>query len=293
MEPRRPESTLQGSEDGPPPGRWREALWRIIFLTDTRLGRAFDVALLWLIGLSVAAVALETVETFYQRWGLELRVFEWIVTGLFTIEYGLRLLTARRPLRYARSFFGIVDLLSVLPTYLSLLLPGSQSLIVIRALRLLRIFRILKLGRYLSEAQTLMAALRASRRKITVFLQGVLVVLLIAGTLMYLIEGDASGFTSIPRAVYWAIVTMTTVGYGDIAPETVLGQVLASILMVIGYGILAVPTGIVSAEMVQARPSPPPRPRRACESCGQVGHDSEAVFCNRCGAPLEEASAPA
>ena len=204
-----------------------------------RPGRIFDVTLLWLILGSVAIVVVESVAEFRAEWGGWLRAAEWTFTILFTAEYVLRLLTVGRPLRYATSFFGIVDLLAILPTYLSLFIEGPQIFILIRSIRLLRAFRIFKLARYLGEANLLLRALRASRPKISVFLGAVLVVVVIVGAVMYTIEGDASGFTSIPRSVYWAIVTVTTVGYGDIAPRTTAGQTLAAFLMILGYGILA------------------------------------------------------
>jgi voltage-gated potassium channel len=259
---------------------WRARLWRIIFETDTTSGRTFDVALLIAIVASVIAVMLESVTPVANRYGPELRLAEYVFTGLFTIEYVLRLLCVTRPF-YARSLFGIIDLIAILPTYLSFLLPGAQSLLVIRALRLLRVFRVLKLGRFLGEANVLTTALRASRRKVLVFLGTVLVLVLIFGTAMYLIEGEESGFTSIPRAMYWAVVTMTTVGYGDITPLTVPGQVLAAFIMIMGYSIIAVPTGIVSAEMVEAK-----RTARRCPSCGGIGHDTDAQYCKHCGESL-------
>ncbi len=264
---------------------WRTRLHEVIFEADTPEGRAFDLALLALIVLSIAAVMLESVAGVRAAHGRALRSAEWAFTALFTVEYGLRLLAVGRPLAYARSFFGVVDLLAVLPSYVSLLVPGAHSLLVIRALRLLRVFRVLKLGRYLGEANVLLTALRSSRAKITVFLGTVLTVVVIVGTLMYLIEGEANGFTSIPRALYWAVVTMTTVGYGDIAPKTVPGQALAAVVMILGYSIIAVPTGIVSAEIAQAM-----GPRRvstqACPECGAEGHDPDARHCKHCGARL-------
>lgn len=267
-----------------PRDSWRARLHEVIFEADTPAGRRFDVALLWAIVLSVTAVSLESVESIREAYGTPLYVIEWFFTLLFTVEYLLRLLCVRQPARYARSFFGLVDLAAILPTYLSLLLPGTQSLIVIRALRLLRIFRVLKLAAFLSEARALLDAMRSSVRKIIVFLGAVLAVVLIAGTLMYLIEGPEHGFTSIPRSMYWAIVTMTTVGYGDIAPQTIPGQVLASLLMICGYGVIAVPTGIVSAEMVSRRPAR--ISTQACPDCGAEGHDPDAVHCKFCGTRL-------
>ena len=234
---------------------------------------------------SVAAVVLESVTSVRGRYGVELRALEWVFTVLFTIEYVLRLVAVKQPLRYAISFFGMVDLISVLPSYLSLLFAGSQTLLVVRALRLLRIFRVLKLGSFLGEAQVLIQALRASRAKITVFLGTVLVLTLLMGSMLYLVEGPEHGFTSIPRGVYWAIVTMTTVGYGDLSPKTDLGQAIAAVVMIMGYGILAVPTGIVSVELAAATRSKQ-WTTQACPSCSRGGHDVDAKHCKYCGAQL-------
>jgi voltage-gated potassium channel len=263
---------------------WRTRLYEVIFEANTAGGKAFDVALLLAIVLSVTAVMLESVEQIRQRAGVFLTAAEWGFTILFTIEYALRLACVRWPRRYAVSFFGIVDLLAIVPTYLSLLFAGSQSLIVIRTLRLLRVFRVFKLTHYLTEARALMTALRATRRRITVFLVVILSLLLIMGTAMYLIEGPEHGFTSIPKSVYWAVVTMTTVGYGDIAPQTVPGQTLAAMGMVLGYSIIIVPIGIFSVEIlaVQHRGTS----TEACPGCGFEGHDSDAVHCKRCGTKL-------
>lgn len=263
--------------------RWRARLHEIIFESDTAAGRAFDAALLVAILLSVAAVLLESVADIRREYGPVLRVVEWTLTVAFTIEYGLRLIAVDRPLRYATSFFGVVDLLSIVPTYLAVAVPETQSLMVIRAIRLLRVFRILKAAQFLSEAQVLTTALRASRRKITVFLGGIVTVILIAGALMYVIEGEEHGFSSIPRSMYWAVVTVTTVGYGDIAPRTPLGQLVASLLMILGYAIIAVPTGIVSVELANASR---PVSRQACPACGAEGHDFDASHCKYCGEHL-------
>src|SRR4028119_2216749 len=225
----------------------RARLHEIIFEADTRAGRFFDFTLIWLILLSVATVILESVRHVREQYGELLYVLEWLFTILFTVEYVLRLLSVRRPLRYATSFFGVVDLLAIIPTYLSIFVPGSQYLLVIRILRLLRIFRLLKLAEYITEANTLRRALRASQRKISVFLSVVVLLVVIIGALMYVVEGEEHGFTSIPVSIYWAVVTLTTVGYGDISPRTPFGQMIASFVMIIGYGIIAVPTGIVSA----------------------------------------------
>jgi voltage-gated potassium channel len=263
---------------------WRRRIQIVVFGIDTPAGRAFDIALLITILLSVIVVMLESVARIRADYGPTLRVIEWIFTGVFTVEYVLRLISSRRPLIYALSFFGIVDLLSIIPTYLSLVIEGSQSLIVIRILRLLRVFRILKLAHYLGEATTLMRALRASRAKITVFLFTIVMVVVVAGAAMYLVEGESNGFTSIPKGMYWAIVTMTTVGYGDISPKTVPGQTLASLLMILGYGIIAVPTGIVSVELAQAVREN--SRRRICEACQREGHDPDASHCKYCGTTL-------
>jgi len=267
-----------------PRAAWRERLHTIVFEADTPAGRAFDVALVISILAAVLCVMLETVQGLSPAAHDWLFHAEWAFTILFTIEYAARIVSVGRPLRYATSFFGLVDLLAILPTYLSVLFPGSQTLLVIRALRLLRIFRILKLGRYLSEAAALRGALAESRAKITVFLATVLVTVAILGTAVYLVEGPAHGFTSIPISMYWAIVTMTTVGYGDISPKTPLGQVLASVLMVLGYSLIIVPTGIVSAELSTryARPIS----TQACPECSREGHDSDARHCKFCGARL-------
>lgn len=266
-----------------PGPRWRRRLHEVIFESDTAAGRAFDVALLIAIVASVAAVMLESVAELRRDHGPALRAVEWTITVAFTIEYGLRLLAVERPWRYATTFYGVVDLLSIVPTYLALLVPETQALMVIRAIRLLRVFRILKAVQFLSEAHVLMTALRASRRKITVFLGAIVTVVIIVGALMYVIEGEEHGFTSIPTSMYWAVVTMTTVGYGDIAPRTALGQFVAALLMILGYGIIAVPTGIVSVELAHATRSVS---RQACPACGAEGHDADAAHCKYCGAPL-------
>ena len=263
---------------------WRETLHEVIFEADTPEGKAFDVALLALIGVSLVAVCLETVQSIERVYGEGLRTLEWILTGVFTIEYVLRLASVRRPLRYATSLFGIVDLLAIVPTYLSLFVgPGMQSLLVIRGLRLLRVVRVFKLARFLGEADVLLTAVRESGRKVVLFVSFVLLVVMIVAAMMYLIEGPESGFTSLPRAIYWGIVTVTTVGYGDLAPVTPLGQILASVLMITGYGIIAVPTGIFSVELLQASRQVS---TQVCPSCGAEGHDTDAAFCKYCGEPL-------
>ncbi len=272
------------SEERPQSGAWRQRLHRIIFESDTRAGKVFDIVLLVCITVSVLVVMLESVPSIEERHGSLLRSAEWVFTILFTIEYALRLISVRRPLRYATSFFGVVDLLGVLPSYFGLFLPGAQDLMVIRILRLVRVFRIFKMVRHVGEAGVLMDALRASRAKIAVFLLFVATVVVVIGAAMHLIEGPENGFTSIPRSMYWAIVTMTTVGYGDIAPRTPLGMALASAVMILGYGIIAVPTGIVSAELTHARRQP--ASTKVCPDCGRAHHEPDADFCRICGARL-------
>lgn len=272
------------SEEKPTNHGWRARLHEIVFEADTPAGKRFDVGLLVIIGVSVLAVCLESVSEIRSRFGPELRIAEWCITIVFTLEYLIRLLAVRQPARYAASFYGVVDVLSFLPTYLSLFVPGTQSLLVIRALRLLRVFRILKLTHFVGEARMLHAAMRGSARKIIVFMGVVVTTVLIAGALMYVVEGESSGFTSIPIAIYWAIVTMTTVGFGDIVPQSVLGRFLASLLMIMGYGIIAVPTGIVTVELTAAARTA--SNTQACPTCGIEGHDNDAQFCKRCGGKL-------
>jgi voltage-gated potassium channel len=272
------------AEARPHSGGWRGRLHEIIFEAETPEGRAFDVALIGLILLSVLAVMLESLRGVRALYGPELYFAEWAFTILFTLEYALRLASVRRPLRYATSFFGVVDLLAIVPTYLGLLIPGGHYLLVVRILRLLRVFRILKLAEHLAEADVLMRALRASRRKISVFLLTVLTLVVIIGTLLYVIEGEANGFTSIPVGVYWAVVTLTTVGYGDISPKTPVGQTLAALVMIVGYGIIAVPTGIVTVEIAQAARKAVST--QSCPECSSQGHDADAIFCKYCAAKL-------
>ncbi len=260
-------------------------IYEIIFESETREGRLFDIILLSSIVLSVVIVLLESVQDIKSDWGNWLVGLEWFFTGIFTIEYLARLWVVLNKRKYIFSFFGLVDLLSVLPTYLAIFFAGAQSLLVIRSLRLLRIFRIFKLARFIGESQNLTLALKASRFKIIVFLTTVITAVIIFGTLIYLIEGPEHGFTSIPLSIYWAIVTMTTVGYGDIAPQTTLGQTLASIIMIMGYGIIAVPTGIVSSEMISLKR----RERlttQVCPHCLKEGHDIDAVYCKYCGGEI-------
>jgi voltage-gated potassium channel len=265
---------------------WRLKLHEVIFEADTPTGKAFDIALILCIFGSVLAVILESVNDIRLSYGQILTAVEWLFTVLFTIEYLVRLLSVSRPLKYATSFFGVVDLLAVVPTYISLFVPGAHYLLVIRVLRILRIFRILKLVQYLSEAKLLLTALRASKRKITVFMFAVLTMIIIFGSLMYVIEGEANGFTSIPRSIYWAIVTMTTVGYGDISPQTNLGQMVASVVMLLGYCIIAVPTGIITVGLGQALNKKTSVSTQACPACGANGHDSDATYCKYCGSHM-------
>ena len=262
----------------------RSKLHRIIFGVRTPAGAAFDLALLVAILLSVTCVLLESVPEINEEYGMPLRIAEWFFTVIFTIEYAVRLWTVAHARSYAFSFLGIIDLLSILPTYLSAFYSGSQSLSVVRLIRLLRVFRVLKLVRYVREGSRLADALYASRHKIIVFISGVICIAVLFGTLMYLIEGDESGFTSIPTGIYWAIVTMTTVGYGDVAPSTTVGRLLSGLLMILGYSIIVVPTGIVSAEM--ARGAPPSQHARPCGGCQATGHASDAKFCRVCGEKL-------
>lgn len=266
---------------------WRLRLYTTIFEADTRAGRWFDIALIVAILLSVLVVIADSMQSLQSRHGRLFDVLEWGFTLLFTLEYVLRLACVPHPWRYARSFFGMVDLLSVLPTYIALLFPETQALIDVRILRLLRIFRIFKLTAYMSEYQSLGYALRASVRKISVFLSVVLMIVLVMGTLMYVIEGPENGFNNIPTGVYWAITTMTTVGFGDITPKTDIGRLLASVMMLLGWGTLAVPTGIVTVEIANQRELQPPT-TRTCHECLSEGHPPLAVYCMHCGAELPE-----
>jgi voltage-gated potassium channel len=267
---------------------WKVKMHEVIFEADTPSGKLFDVILLWAILASVITVMLETVDSINVEYRDFLIILEWVFTILFSIEYVFRLISINKPWKYVTSFMGIVDLLSILPTYISLIVAGPQYLLVIRTVRLLRIFRILKLTRYISEANILKNALRASAVKIIVFIGGVVVLVLIMGTLMYIIEGPEHGFTSIPTSMYWTIVTITTVGYGDIAPSTTLGQTLASLIMLLGYGIIAVPTGIVGGEIAKSKM---PRDEdeittQSCPHCSKDGHDYNAKHCKYCGEKL-------
>jgi len=270
---------------GKPLQGWRLKVYTVIFEADTRAGLLFDRWLIALILLSLAVVVADSVGTLQARFSTTFSVLEWFFTGIFTLEYLARLVCVRHPLRYATSFFGIVDLLAIVPTYLALLVPELHALIDVRVLRLLRVFRIFKLAAYVSEYQSLGGALVASRRKIMVFLSVVLMIVVVMGTVMYVVEGPANGFTSIPVAVYWAITTMTTVGFGDITPKTDLGRLIASMMMLLGWGTLAVPTGIVTSEMTAQRMRQPTT-TRTCHACLTEGHTPEARFCLHCGAPL-------
>jgi len=269
--------------------QWR----RIIFKSGRWDEKGFDLFLIAVICLSVIAVMLESIPSFGPQIRRGLYVLEWCITILFTLEYILRIYVSLRPLRYMRSFFGVVDFLSILPTYLDLLFPGVHYLVLLRILRVLRIFRILKLVKYIGEANFLMHALRSAARKIAVFIFGVLMLVIILGSLMYMIEGSENGFTSIPKGVYWAIVTLTTVGYGDISPQTSLGQFFASIIMIIGYGIIAVPTAIVTAEMTNPAKKELGNSKASdeiCSSCGWFDHDHDAEYCKVCGERLSQPS---
>ncbi|WP_066759340.1 ion transporter [Crocinitomix algicola] len=266
---------------------WQKRLHEIIFEADTPSGKAFDIVLLIAIILSVLVVMIESVPEYGEAYKTTFLVIEWSFTILFTIEYALRIMTIRRPFTYILSFYGIVDLLSIIPTYLGLFISGTHTLMVIRTLRLLRVFRILKLGKYLRDAQTLALAIKNSKSKIIVFLGSVMAIVIILGTVMYLIESPESGFTSIPRSIYWAIVTLTTVGYGDIYPSSDLGQFIAAIVMILGYGIIAVPTGIVTNELiVSGTTDRKHKSTQVCQSCAKEGHDPDAIFCKYCGEKL-------
>ena len=265
----------------------RYIIYTIIFGTDTKPGKLFDVVLLYLIVISVITVLLESVTQFREATPQLFINVEWVFTIIFTIEYFLRVVSHPRPARYVFSFFGVVDLMAILPTYLGLFFDQTTFLLTFRALRLLRMFRIFKLGRYLKEAAMLIKALRESIYKITIFFGAVLTLVLILGTLLYMIEGEEHGFTSIPQSIYWAIVTITTVGYGDIAPATVAGKILASIAMLTGYSIIAVPTGIISIEIGKAAQDARKKHTSKCAECGSEDHDTDAKFCKKCGHKID------
>jgi len=264
---------------------WRKQLHEVIYESNTPAGKAFDVGLLFLIIGSIAVVMLDSIESYHNKYGDFFYLLEWGFTILFTIEYILRLISIQKPLRYMVSFLGVIDLLAIIPTYLSIFLVGAQSLLVLRALRLLRIFRIFKLTHFLTEMEFLKVALQSSLKKIFIFMLVVLSLVIILGSVMYLVEGKENGFTSIPESIYWAIVTITTVGYGDILPVTPLGKFIASFMMFIGYGIIAVPTGIVTTEMALAVRGRKQR-HETCPGCGREDHDDDAVFCKYCSTML-------
>lgn len=266
---------------------WRDKLFEIIYEADTKEGKLFDVILLVTILLSIALVMIESVDPISEKYSKELNIAEWIITGLFTIEFILRLICIKKPLSYVFSFYGAIDFLSTIPKYLSLFFVGTNSLVALRALRLLRVFRILKLARYIGESNQLLKALKASRAKIGVFLFFVLILCIILGTVMYLVEGAQNGFTSIPRSIYWAIVTLTTVGYGDISPHTALGQFIASAVMILGYAIIAIPTGIVSSEITKNQTKVHTN-TQSCPNCAHEGHPDNAEFCYHCGYKIHE-----
>lgn len=269
------------------PSKLRSKIHEIIFEADTPAGKAFDVVLLIAILLSVLVVILESVASLKEAYGPIFNIAEWVFTVLFTLEYVLRLYAINKPMKYVYSFFGIVDLLSTLPTYLSLFLPGSQYLLTIRAFRLLRVFRVFKLTRYLNESGAIMKAMMSSRIKITIFVTFILIVVVIMGTIMHMIEGTQNpGFSNIPHSIYWAIVTLTTVGYGDIAPVTDMGRFISAVLMIMGYAIIAVPTGIVTAEFAKANRDERPVSTQACPNCSKDGHEYNATYCKYCGSHL-------
>ena len=292
---------------GKPDGGWRASLYAVIFESDTPAGRVFDLTLIAAIVLSVAIVVLSSMASVAHEYGTELKALEWLFTLMFTCEYIGRLLCVKRPMRYARSFFGVIDLLAVLPSYVALFVPGAHVLLDVRLLRLLRMFRILKLTLYIEEYGMLGRALMASRRKIFIFLSVVMMIVVLLGTVMYVVEGPAHGYSSIPTSVYWAISTVTTVGFGDLVPKTDLGRAIASMMMLLGWGILAVPTGIISSEITYQRagallaPTPAtvatsataPAPAaallyRRCPACGTPGHEAGARYCKDCGAALSD-----
>ncbi|MFN3554574.1 MAG: ion transporter [Bacteroidales bacterium] len=263
---------------------WKRKLYEIIFEAETFYGRLFDEILLVLIGVSILLVTLESIPDLRAAYGIWFHYAEWAITLLFLAEYILRIACSPRPLQYMKSFLGIIDLMAILPSFVALLVPGIQALVVIRAIRILRIYRILKLYRYIKEGKMLMVALRASFRKIFIFMIFVLILVIILGSLMYVVEGGQNGFYTIPNSIYWAIITLTTVGYGDIVPVSGLGKFIASFIMLLGYSIIAIPTGIVSAEMIRGRNQE--EQVRQCEACGDLGHEQKALFCKNCGQQL-------
>lgn len=266
-----------------PESSWRKRLHEIVFEADTTAGKTFDVVIICLILLSIFVVALDSVKSVREQFGTPILYVEWLLTILFSVEYILRIVAVRRPLRYILSFYGLIDLFAILPTYISLFVPGTQYLLTIRILRLLRIFRILKLSAYVNEANVISNALKASRRKIIVFFTAILALVTVIGSLMYVIEGEEHGFTDIPTSIYWAVVTLTTVGYGDLSPKTPLGQAFSSLVMILGYAIIAVPTGIVTAEFARSSRA---YSTQACPECNSQNHDADARFCKYCGTRL-------
>ncbi|WP_299891844.1 ion transporter [uncultured Lacinutrix sp.] len=265
---------------------WKAKLHEIIYEADTPAGKLFDVVLLIFILASIILVMLESVKSIDAKYHNLLNIGEWIVTILFTIEYIARIVSVKKPIKYITSFYGIIDLLSTIPKYLSLIFAGTHALVALRALRLLRIFRILKLARYLGASNNLITAIKASRSKISVFIFSVVILSIILGTIMYMVEGEENGFTNIPKSVYWCIVTLTTVGYGDIAPNTPVGQFIASIIMIMGYGIIAVPTGIVTSELTRTKDKSISTNTQSCPSCASEYHRDDAEFCYECGHKL-------
>jgi voltage-gated potassium channel len=272
-------------KDQKPTTSWKHRLHEIIYEADTKGGKIFDVILLIAILASILLVMLESIESFDLKYHRFLDISEWIITILFSIEYVLRIISIKKPIKYIFSFYGIIDLLSTIPKYLSFILVGSHNLAALRALRLLRVFRILKLARYIGASNRLLVALRASRAKIAVFLFFLVIICIILGTVMYMIEGEENGFTSIPRSVYWAIVTLTTVGYGDVSPNTPVGQIIASIIMILGYSIIAIPTGIVSSEITKSDTIN--TNTQSCTNCLMQDHRDNADFCYNCGHKIE------
>lgn len=279
------------------PDKLRQKFHQVIYEADTPAGKLFDLILLFLILVSIAAVMLESVAEIQLQYGTELAVIEWVITIFFTLEYIGRILSVRLPLKYILSFYGIIDLLATLPAYIDLLFPGLHFLLALRAIRLLRVFRILKLVHFVGAGNSLIEALKKSRAKIAVFLFAVVVICTILGTIMYMVEGPHSGFTSIPTSIYWTIVTLTTVGFGDITPTTPLGQFISVIIMILGYGIIAVPTGLVTAQFMKGQSEPALQPEtsaqnntQACPNCGADHHRDNAQYCYRCGALLNENS---
>ena len=271
-----------------PKNAWRARLHKIIYEADSREGKVFDLIIIVAILFSILLVMLESVKELDARYHSFFNISEWVITILFTFEYILRIVSVKKPKAYIFSFYGIIDFLSTIPKYLSLFIGGAHALVALRALRLLRIFRILKLVRFVGATNNLGKALKASRFKIFVFISAVLIICVIIGTLMYLIEGDPSGFTSIPRSVYWAVVTLTTVGYGDIAPITALGQFIAALIMILGYGIIAVPTGIVTSEMTKSEKELIPNNTQACVNCNETYHQDDAEYCHKCGEKIHD-----